>query len=430
MPAVVTLCVPLTWILQATHQYQVGNIILGIVSVSIITLAVYRSYLFALENQTLARDIRMDSLTGLYNHRHFQESLAKAIVTSNITMRPISLVVFDLDNFAGINNMQGHLFGDKVLAAIGDSVEALVRYNDEAFRIGGDEFAVIMPNTDPQTATVIAEDLKIGIIKTVSNLVKNLNFSISIGISCYPTIAKSKEQLFNTADGALYWIKYNGKNDILVFDPEVVKSLSAEERARKAESQLFLEMVNSLAETVDAKDSYTMQHSKNVSKMAGRLAKAAGFSEEAIQKIEAAGILHDIGKIGVPDNILNKPGRLTDDEMLIIKNHPVTSSHIIESTSLKDLAQIIRAHHERWDGMGYPDGLKGENIPIESRILAVADTFDAMTTDRPYRKGCNIDEAVAEVKKCAGSQFDPYFADIFASMFVDNPLSDIKKQVL
>jgi diguanylate cyclase (GGDEF)-like protein/putative nucleotidyltransferase with HDIG domain len=430
MPAVVTLCVPLTWILQATHQYRAGNIILGIVSVLIITLAVYRSYLFALENQTLAKNIRIDSLTGLYNHRHFQESLAKAIITSNITMRPISLVVFDLDNFAGINNMQGHLFGDRVLAAIGDSVKTLVRYNNEAFRIGGDEFAVILPNTDPQTATVVAENLKTGVVKTVSNLIENLNFSISIGISCYPDIAKSKEQLFNTADGALYWIKYNGKNDILVFDPDIVESLSADERARKAENQLFLEMVNSLAETVDAKDSYTMQHSKNVSEMAGNIARAAGFSEEAVRKIEAAGLLHDIGKIGVPDNILNKPGRLTDDEMLIIKNHPVTSSHIIESTSLKDLAQIIRAHHERWDGMGYPDGLKGEDIPVESRILALADTYDAMTTDRPYRKGCSIDEAIAEVEKCAGSQFDPHFAEIFASMFSENLLSHKKEQAL
>jgi HD-GYP domain-containing protein (c-di-GMP phosphodiesterase class II) len=116
--------------------------------------------------------------------------------------------------------------------------------------------------------------------------------------------------------------------------------------------------------------------------------------------------------------------------MLIIKNHPVTSSHIIESTSLKDLAQIIRAHHERWDGMGYPDGLKGEDIPVESRILAVADTYDAMTTDRPYRKGCSIDEAIAEVRKCAGSQFDPRFAEIFASMFSETHLSDIKERAL
>jgi diguanylate cyclase (GGDEF)-like protein/putative nucleotidyltransferase with HDIG domain len=430
LPAAALLCVPATWILQAIRQYGTGNIVLEVISILIIILAVYRSYLFTLENQSLAKNIRIDGLTGLYNHRHFQENLAKAIVASNIAKQPLSLVVFDLDNFSNINNMKGHLFGDKVLETIGDSVKDLIRYNDEAFRIGGDEFAIIMPNTNPDVATAVAENIKAGILRTVSFLVVNLSFTVSMGISCYPTIAKSKEQLFNTADGALYWIKYNGKNDILVFDPDVVESLSADERARKAESQLFMEMVNSLAETVDAKDSYTMQHSKNVSEMAGNIARAAGFSEEAVRKIEAAGILHDIGKIGVPDNILNKPGRLTNDEMLIIRNHPVTSSHIIESTSLKDLAQIIRAHHERWDGMGYPDGLKGNEIPVESRILALADTFDAMTTDRPYRKGCSIDEAVAEVKKCAGSQFDPEFAQTFVSMFSENSSLSIKKQAL
>jgi diguanylate cyclase (GGDEF)-like protein len=430
LPAVVLMCIPLIWTSHSTNGYNIGREVLGFISIAMVLLSIYRSHLLAIENQALLRDVRIDNLTGLYNHRHFHEQLTKQIISSNITKQPISLVVFDLDNFASINNENGHLFGDKVLATIGKCIKEHIGIEEQACRIGGDEFAIIMPDANQELAFSLAEKLKIHVQKSLEELVGVGSLTISFGISCYPDIADSKESLFTTADGALYWNKFHGKDSILVFDPSTVESLSAEERARKAENQLFLSMVNSLTEVVDAKDSYTMRHSKNVSELAGSLAKIAGFSSEAVRRIEAAGLLHDIGKIGVPDHILNKSGKLTDEEMLVIKNHPVASGHIIETTTLKDMAHIIRAHHERWDGKGYPDGLSGTDIPIESRILAIVDTFDAMTTDRPYRNGCKIEDALVEINRCAGTQFDPELTKKFVAIFDVEKGTKIKKQAL
>jgi polar amino acid transport system substrate-binding protein len=163
---------------------------------------------------------------------------------------------------------------------------------------------------------------------------------------------------------------------------------------------------------------------------AGKLAASFGLDKRSVSKIEAAGMLHDVGKIGMPDNILGKQGRLTDEEMEKVKEHPALSAHILQSTILRDMVPAVRGHHERWDGKGYPDGLKHEEIPFEARILAIADTFDAMTTDRPYRKAMPIDEALYEIGRCSGEQFDPQLVPVFLSLFTqmfaeNNPCEEI-----
>ncbi|MBI4734320.1 MAG: diguanylate cyclase [Rubrobacteridae bacterium] len=415
-PALLTISIPLTWISHEYRGHTMGEEIIVTISALITMLVIYRSHLFAAENRALSQDIRVDSLTGLFNHRHFHENLTSSITASDILLQPLSLIVFDIDDFAKINSRNGHLHGDAVLAAIGTAVRSKLREGDDAYRIGGDEFAIILPNTNFQTASGLAAQLKSDLQDTIRNHTGRHYLTVSMGISSYPEIAESKDDLFNTADGALYWCKFNGKDNLLVYDSNVVEIINAEDRAKKAEENLLTEMVRSLVSTVDARDSYTHRHSQNVSKLAGKLAIAAGFKPEEVRRIEVAGLLHDIGKIGVPDRILNKPGKLTDKEMQVIMNHPVISAHIVQSSSLKDMAQLIQAHHERWDGNGYPDGLKGEDMPVEARILAIADTYDAMTTDRPYRKGCTVDKALAEIERCSGSQFDPKFSRIFVKM--------------
>jgi len=416
-PFLIMMVIPIVWIYSSHSERLIENIVLATVSSVIIVLLIYRNHLLALDNSILFTKALRDSLTGLNNHRYFQESLKKLVAKSNNTGNSVALVVIDVDNFAQFNNLHGHAIGDRVLMTIGSTILSAIREADEACRLSGDEFALILPKTSAMEAYVFAEALRDNINNALKAMFPKEPPTITMGISTYPALAKSRVELVRTADGALYWGKFHGKNIISVYDPEVVDILSAEDRARKAEESSFLDIVKSLAEAVDACDPYTRLHSQGVSLVAGRLAEKLGFDKRAISKIKAAGILHDVGKIGMPDNILSKPGRLSKEEMDTVKNHPVLSGQIIQSTSLKDMVPGVRAHHERWDGKGYPDGLKGEEIPLEARILAIADTFDAMTTDRPYRKALSVEEALLEIKQCSGTQFDPKLVDEFLEMF-------------
>ncbi|MBE0447611.1 MAG: diguanylate cyclase [Actinobacteria bacterium] len=417
VPLMATIVIPIVWLASLHDGHNEGVPVLVTVSTAIIMLSIYRNHLLASDNAMLFTKALRDSLTGLNNHRYFQEALSRAIIRSDKVKKPVSLLVLDIDDFDDTNRVCGHAFGDMVLTTIGRTIISKVREDDEACRLGGDNFAIIVPDMSSTDAYTFAEQLRESINNVLSDAFPDNPLTITIGVSTYPTLAKNKDNFVCTADGALYWGKLNGKNTTFVYDPEVVEVISAEERARKAEELLFLDMVRILAKAVDARDPYTRRHSQGVSAMASRLASKYGLDKKTVSQIKAAGILHDVGKIGMPDDILVKPDKLTDEEISVIKNHPALSAQIIQSTSLKDMVPAIRAHHERWDGKGYPDGLKGEEIPLEARILAIADTFDAMTTDRPYRKALSIEDALIEIHKCAGTQFDPKLAETFLTMF-------------
>ncbi|MCL6473264.1 MAG: diguanylate cyclase [Firmicutes bacterium] len=269
-------------------------------------LSVYRNHLLASDNAILFEKALRDPLTGLHNHRYFQEALDKAIHKSAKANKPCSLLILDIDNFMKINNTNGFIFGDKVLAAIGNIILAEMREDDEACRLSGDEFGIILPKTDGIKAYAIAEKIRKAVNKNSLETFSNSDITITIGISVYPTLAKDKGELLHTADGALYWSKLKGKNRSFVYDPKVVEVLSAEERAKRAEESVLAELVRSLAKAVDARDPYTKLHSKRVSFWAGNFAKHLGLDKDAVNRIEVAGILHDIGKIGIPDSILKK----------------------------------------------------------------------------------------------------------------------------
>jgi len=235
----------------------------------------------------------------------------------------------------------------------------------------------------------------------------------SVGVAMFPQHAGDAEELIRRADGALYWAKRNGRNRILVFDSDTVEDLSAEERALRVEEQSYLHLVEVLAAAVDARDAYTQYHSQKVAALAASLAGSLGFDDRRVALIRTAALLHDVGKIGVSDVVLRKSGKLSDEEFAQIRQHPELGQRILCASPFADVLPWILSHHERWDGNGYPNGLGGEAIPVEARILAVCDAYDAMVTDRPYREAMDRDQALVELIRGSGTQFDAEIVKAF-----------------
>jgi len=238
----------------------------------------------------------------------------------------------------------------------------------------------------------------------------------SIGVASYPDHAKDREELVRKADGAQYWAKYHGKNQVVRFDAGTVQALDADERIRRLEEQSHLGTVRALAAAVDARDPLTQYHSRNVAALAVLVARDLGMAPERVRLIEMAAVLHDIGKIGITDEILIKPGPLTEEETALVREHSALGERILASTSLDQVLPWIRHHHERWDGAGYPDGLAAVAIPLEARVLSVCDAYDAMINERPYHRALSRAEAKQELVDCMGTQFDPAVVEVFIGM--------------
>jgi len=352
-----------------------------------------------------------DGLTGLYNHRHFHKCLEQEIARGSRFGSIFSLIMLDVDLFKTYNDTYGHLAGDKVLRKIGDYIKGSIRTVDMAFRYGGEEFTIILPEAQLNDAYKVAERIR----KTIESKMTSsaMPLTVSLGVANWPSDGLMREEVIACADAALYRAKQTGRNrtclssDIL--KPETLVTGDKLETRPKA-----LSIIYALAATVDAKDHRTYGHSKKVSDYAVALSQALGLPQDRIATIRAAGLLHDIGKIAIPDSILNKEEALTEDEWEPIKAHPRLGVEILRHVA--DLANCLPAilhHHERYDGNGYPSGLKGEDIPLEARILAIADTYDALTSPRPYHKQLSSQQALDELKRCAGTQFDPELVDIF-----------------
>lgn len=353
---------------------------------------------------------RVDEVTGLFNRRHFDERLKQEIDLRQRYGGTFSLILLDLDLFKAYNDVHGHAAGDKLLAEVGKIIQRSVRSTDLAFRYDGDEFAILLPQTDSGAAFVVAERIRGRIAQEMSKV--DPRITASIGLATWPNDGVMPDGLLSAADKALYYAKKTGGDRTCVVSR--ILSAAVGSIPESASDKEALNVIYALAATIEAKDRYTYGHSRKVSNYAVALAEKLNLPPEKVAVISTAALLHDIGKIGIPDEVLNRPGALDAQAWEMVRAHPKLSTTIV--SHVLDLVSCVPAilhHHERWDGTGYPTGLKGENIPIEARILAIADAFDAMTSSRPYRGALSYQQAIAELKRCSGSQFDPQLVEAF-----------------
>lgn len=381
----------------------------------------------ALSNHMLFKQVKQESvtdgLTGLYNHRYFQEQLEREIKKATRRDRPLALVIADLDHFKVFNDMSGHVQGDEALRNTAQLLKGSVRVEDMVARYGGEEFVILLSETDGPGALVVADRLRRKIEDFKFNTKPDVftPLTLSIGIAVFPQDGHVREWLVKRADQALYIAKRRGRNQVCLFSQQEL-SLDELSPTEMVKEELSLGIIQALAAAVDAKDAYTYRHSEAVSKFARALAKGLGMSPAEIEEIKMAGLLHDVGKIGISDDILRKPGRLTPEEWDIIKQHSQLACNILKHVlSLHPIMPAVLHHHERYDGGGYPAGLKGEDIPLVARILCLADSYHAIVSDRPYRKAFSRQEAVEVIKKDSGTQFDPELVKVFVQILSNTP---------
>ncbi|MFL6443157.1 MAG: diguanylate cyclase [Candidatus Sulfotelmatobacter sp.] len=413
-----------------------------------------------------------DGLTGVKTHRFFMEALSGEWKRSTRAGRAFALVLMDLDRFKFVNDFYGHLEGDLVLQRVGQILESNCRRSDVVSRYGGDEFVILMPETNMEHARQLASKLRGWV--SADPLLREKNISASFGIACYPLHGSTPQELIQVADASMYLSKHQGGNAVSTadhFDPNEAKkwkrdvleaylgvtlkrlfstgpeafeeiysrlkqfteSLAATEitnesspatpaQGPQALPQAVLDTVTSLAFAIDAKDHYTQGHSQKVSAYAALIAEAMGMNELEVEEIRLGGVLHDIGKVAIPENILNKSGPLNPDEWDTMKSHVTFGSKILEPLSpLARIREMVRHHHEYFDGSGYPDGLVGQQIPLGSRIIGVADAYDTITSDRTYKKARSAEEALAELERCANAQFDGSIVELFVRTMRQQP---------
>jgi diguanylate cyclase (GGDEF)-like protein/putative nucleotidyltransferase with HDIG domain len=350
-----------------------------------------------------------DPLTGLGNHRHFHERLERELRHAQERRLPLTLCLVDVDDFKRVNDRFGHPAGDRVL----ERISARLRQTGEAFRLGGDEFALLLPGYDEHVGLTAAAS----VVERISALQVDQigTVTVSAGVATAPAHAGERDELIRLADSALYWAKEYGKNRVRGYRPDVIELAELKRLASGPDRAARFRAAASLARAVDARDVYTGSHSQRVAELAARAARRLGLPEEEVELTRLAASLHDLGKLAIPEEILRKPGPLTDPERIVLERHPQIGFRMLESLGVDPVADWVLHHHERWDGRGYPDGLPGEQIPLGARIIFVADAYDAMTSERVYRRRVASEQAVAELQRCAGTQFDPEIVDAFAA---------------
>jgi diguanylate cyclase (GGDEF)-like protein len=349
----------------------------------------------------LAAQASTDTLTGLANHGALQKRVAVEIARAMRHGTPLSLAVIDIDHFKEINDTAGHETGDEMLVRVAECLSRLARVEDTLGRLGGDEFAWVLPETSREQALVAVERARRMIAATMRRPYK---ITVSAGI-CDTSVAQDASQLISLADGALYWSKAHGRNQCWIYDPTVINELSAAERAERLERSQALLGLRALARAIDAKDPATSRHSERVSDLVYKLAIAVDWEPERARMLSEAALVHDVGKVGVPDTLLLKPGPLNDAERAQIREHAELAARIVEDVLAPEQVEWIRTHHERPDGGGYPRGLRGDEIPEGAALLAAADSWDVMTISRPYSLPKSADEALTECIGLVGRQF-------------------------
>jgi diguanylate cyclase (GGDEF)-like protein len=350
----------------------------------------------------LDNEAATDHLTGLPNHRAFRERLADEVARARRHDRPLTVAILDIDGFRELNDRAGLEIGDDMLAEIGRRLRGAIREEDVLARMGGDEFAVIFVESDRHEALLVADRARRAVAE--APLRRRLRATVSIGM-CDLQAASSEDELLRRADAALYWSKQHGPDLCWLYDPGVVHELDERQRTRELDRSHALIGLRALARAIDAKDPDTQEHSERVAVLAARLAAARGWPAERVAMLRDAALLHDVGKIGIPDAILLKAAALDHEELAIVREHPMLGARIVGDVLDDEQVAWIAGHHERPDGSGYPLALRGDAVPQGASLLALADAWDVMTSDRSYSPPMEIGDALAEARSGAGTQF-------------------------
>ena len=347
-----------------------------------------------------------DALTGLPNKRAFGDRLDDELRRAKREYYPVALVAMDLDRFKQINDTWGHAVGDEALVMLSRKIEAELRAGDFCGRVGGDEFMICLARADSQSAGKVLSRLRASLVGARVGPERH-QITFSAGIAEFPQHSSVRADLMNMADAALYWGKASGRDRWSVYSHEAGDRLSSEEAAEGIRRRGLINTLQALARGVDAKNRFTKQHSEQVASYAVALAELLRMSEEHVDAIRQAALLHDVGKIGIGEQIVVKEAALSVTEAEEMERHSLLGRDMLVGAGLFDQARWVYHLHERFDGGGHPEGLVGEDIPVESRILHVADTLEHMTRSHPYRRHRPLEEALLELRYNAGTRLDP-----------------------
>ncbi len=365
-----------------------------------------------------------DPLLGIGSRRAFDKILLASVARAAHHHTPLSLLFFDIDHLAAINERAGDHVGDACLRLAATRIRRELRASDEIFRFDGDKIVVILPESASEHAAMLAESIRLNLAAPPRaderdlagasiELPADVAITASVGVATYPRHAACAVDLVHRADAAMYEAKLRGRNQLVVANPQGAHALALPvdhvDDGRLPQTPI----VEALLVALETRDGVTGSHAHRVTRLAELVVHDMGYNFEAVRMAGLAARLHDIGKLGIPDAILCKSGPLTTEEWAVMRQHPEIGMRVLQECggALGALAQVVVAHHERWDGQGYPYGLSGEKIPLAARVIAVVDAFDAMTSDRPYRKAMSFAEAAGELRRHAGSQFDPAVVD-------------------
>jgi diguanylate cyclase (GGDEF)-like protein len=409
-----------------TALAAIGSVAVGgapVTAVGIAAVAALVGLLRANVNRVIWRlsDAAMtDELTGLLNRRGFHDLFETELERARRSGQPLSLIVGDLDHFKALNDRFGHAAGDRALEQLALILNTAKRRIDAAARIGGEEFAVVLPDSDHHAAYILAERMRREVRETF--MYEPYELTISLGVATFPLHGGDVDALVASADDALYAAKALGRDRSVVWGEDVDGHVLAEAGVVTPRSERHAATMRALAEVIDERDRGRGggSHSQAVSRYAGAIARELGLPLESIERVRFGGIVHDVGKIGVPDAVLRKPGWLSAEDWHEMRRHPEIGARILAGARLGEVSEWVLAHHERPDGTGYPAGLAGSAIPVEARILAVADAYEAMTSHRVYRSALSAEDARAELIRGSGTQFDPRVVEAFLRV-LDSP---------
>ena len=380
-----------------------------------------------------------DAITSLPNHRAVMSRLDEELSHCQRGNHICSVLFIDIDHFKQVNDTWGHRAGDMILREVASRLRNTLRLEDFIGRYGGEEFAIVLTDTDISAVSPAAERLRIAVNEepyywesdTTSAIVP-IPITASIGAAIYGLHGVTREALIEHADQAMYLAKHSGRNCVCIADVDLEarksaateKAWQAEEGSHIIQNTFPVQTVQALTAVASAHDRGTDEHAHRMLTLAAATARQMQRPEEEMHLLQLAALLHDIGKIGIPDAILHKPGPLNEEEWAVMRRHPEIGRQILAQVGgvFQHLAEIVVAHHERWDGKGYPRGIAGEDIPMSARILTVVDSYDAMTSRRVYREPLSMEQAKTELLRCSGTQYDPEVVEAFLRI-LDTPES-------